>query len=316
MSTVANTAVRSRRVKVSKKNDSSSDSDGPPANQRKRRRVQSKPVAKSHSPPAATEQKQPAQSGRIRSNPGSTRYWTPDEHGIFLKYLNKYGRGEWITIARYISTKSPDQVRSHAQKYFLSLENGKSMYQKPLTQEDYQWENVPKPAKQARAALNSSKKSSAHAAGPSKQPQKPRKTKEGSSEGSRRKKPKVKSKRVPPSSDEEDVYQKRYTSGKARRMAINQMELGDENELGDWTTLQCELMNADWTTADGRNKNGLDPLIKYWIKPDVVLHSRAQVRTQEIFEGDQALRDYLKDHPEEMPEDLRAPKVDYLALLR
>lgn len=46
-------------------------------------------------------------------------------------------------------------------------------------------------------------------------------------------------------------------------------------------------MNEDWKTAEGRNKNGLDPLVKYWIKPGVVLQSRAQIRTQEIFEGDQ-----------------------------
>ena len=51
--------------------------------------------------------------------------------------------------------------------------------------------------------------------------------------------------------------------------------------------LQCGLINADWKTVSGRRNNGLDPLIKYWVKPDVLLKSSSQVRTEEVFEGDQ-----------------------------
>eukprot|EP00656_Telonema_subtile_P007836 TRINITY_DN1367_c0_g1_i9.p1 TRINITY_DN1367_c0_g1~~TRINITY_DN1367_c0_g1_i9.p1 ORF type:complete len:148 (-),score=24.06 TRINITY_DN1367_c0_g1_i9:319-762(-) len=118
----------------------------------------------------------------------------------------------------------------------------------------------------------------------------------------------------PTTEDDGAPYQRVYSSSTARRTARNSLVLGDENELGDWTTLQCALINADWHSVDGRNKNGLDPLMKYWIRPDVHLQGYHQVRTQQIFEGDQALRDFLKIHPECMPEEVRAPKRNYMAL--
>lgn len=88
-------------------------------------------------------------------------------------------------------------------------------------------------------------------------------------------------------SEDSDLYQKVYTNNKSRRRNKNVRELGDENELGDWVGLQCALMNADWSTVDGRKNNGLDPLMKYWIKPGVAIRGASQIRTQEIFEGDQ-----------------------------
>nr|KYP60161.1 Myb-like protein J [Cajanus cajan] len=45
--------------------------------------------------------------------------WTDDEHRLFLDGLEKYGKGNWKEISRYIVTKSKSQVSSHAQKYFL-----------------------------------------------------------------------------------------------------------------------------------------------------------------------------------------------------
>ncbi|KAK9164750.1 hypothetical protein Syun_005652 [Stephania yunnanensis] len=42
--------------------------------------------------------------------------WTDEEH-------SKYGRGDWRSISRnYVITKTPTQVASHAQKYFLRME--------------------------------------------------------------------------------------------------------------------------------------------------------------------------------------------------
>ncbi|CAN0837830.1 Transcription factor DIVARICATA [Linum grandiflorum] len=46
--------------------------------------------------------------------------WTEDEHKRFLKGLMKYGKGDWRNISRnFVVSKTPTQVASHAQKYFI-----------------------------------------------------------------------------------------------------------------------------------------------------------------------------------------------------
>ncbi|XP_076941404.1 transcription factor SRM1-like [Bidens hawaiensis] len=49
--------------------------------------------------------------------------WTIDEHEKFLSGLEKYGKGDWRSISRLsVLTRTPNQVASHAQKYFLKQE--------------------------------------------------------------------------------------------------------------------------------------------------------------------------------------------------
>lgn len=44
---------------------------------------------------------------------------------LFLLGLKKYGKGDWRSISRnFVITRTPTQVASHAQKYFIRLNSG------------------------------------------------------------------------------------------------------------------------------------------------------------------------------------------------
>ncbi|XP_076939782.1 transcription factor MYB1R1-like [Bidens hawaiensis] len=50
--------------------------------------------------------------------------WTEDEHKLFLLGLKKVGKGDWRGVSRnFVKTRTPTQVASHAQKYFLRQSN-------------------------------------------------------------------------------------------------------------------------------------------------------------------------------------------------
>ncbi|VVB07389.1 unnamed protein product [Arabis nemorensis] len=50
--------------------------------------------------------------------------WTENEHKRFLLGLQKVGKGDWKGISRnFVKSRTPTQVASHAQKYFLRRTN-------------------------------------------------------------------------------------------------------------------------------------------------------------------------------------------------
>ncbi|KAI5084786.1 hypothetical protein GOP47_0000955 [Adiantum capillus-veneris] len=50
--------------------------------------------------------------------------WSEEEHKLFLHALHKLGKGDWRGISKhFVKTRTPTQVASHAQKYFLRQSN-------------------------------------------------------------------------------------------------------------------------------------------------------------------------------------------------
>ncbi|KAH0465610.1 hypothetical protein IEQ34_005713 [Dendrobium chrysotoxum] len=67
------------------------------------------------SPETAATADQQMKEGRKKGVP-----WSEDEHRRFLEGLERFGRGDWRNISRWsVKTRTPTQVASHAQKYYL-----------------------------------------------------------------------------------------------------------------------------------------------------------------------------------------------------
>jgi len=52
---------------------------------------------------------------------GQSRYWTTEEHKLFLEALKIYGHKDLRAISNFVGTRNMTQVRTHTQKYFMKL---------------------------------------------------------------------------------------------------------------------------------------------------------------------------------------------------
>ncbi|CAG9329795.1 unnamed protein product [Blepharisma stoltei] len=60
---------------------------------------------------------------------GRTGRWTLKEHEDFMRGVSFYGK-DWKKIADFLGTRTPVQVRSHAQKFYLREETVKKSKRK------------------------------------------------------------------------------------------------------------------------------------------------------------------------------------------
>ncbi|XP_019197320.1 PREDICTED: transcription factor MYB1R1-like isoform X2 [Ipomoea nil] len=86
--------------------------------------------AKNSPPPPPADEGYASADDAVLHQPSSGRErkrgvpWTEEEHKLFLLGLQKVGKGDWRGISRnFVKTRTPTQVASHAQKYFLRRSN-------------------------------------------------------------------------------------------------------------------------------------------------------------------------------------------------
>lgn len=63
-----------------------------------------------------------SQKDERKQKKNSSRYWSPEEHALFLEALQKFGPKEVRRISAFVGTRTPIQVRTHTQKFYLKIQ--------------------------------------------------------------------------------------------------------------------------------------------------------------------------------------------------
>lgn len=85
-------------------------------------------TAKRRPPPLPTSKTSATKKDRptlvakcVEPRPGQTRYWTGEEHERFLEAIAEYGEKAYVAISNFVETRTPKQVRTHAQKFQMKM---------------------------------------------------------------------------------------------------------------------------------------------------------------------------------------------------
>ena len=62
------------------------------------------------------------ESDKDKGSKKQSRYWTQEEHKLFLEAIEKFGKKDVKAIAKYVGTRNATQVRTHAQKYDAKID--------------------------------------------------------------------------------------------------------------------------------------------------------------------------------------------------
>ncbi|KAG2393674.1 hypothetical protein C9374_007205 [Naegleria lovaniensis] len=62
------------------------------------------------------------ESEKEKNTKKQSRYWTQEEHKLFLEGIEKYGKKDVKAIASHVGTRNATQVRTHAQKYYAKID--------------------------------------------------------------------------------------------------------------------------------------------------------------------------------------------------
>lgn len=104
--------------KQTSKSGSGSASETQPVSTTQRRRPPPLPVVKTSS---TKKEKYTLIAKCTEPKPGQTRYWTEEEHERFLEAVAEYGEKAYVAISNYVETRTPKQVRTHAQKFQMKM---------------------------------------------------------------------------------------------------------------------------------------------------------------------------------------------------
>ena len=84
------------------------------------------------------------------------RYWTPEEHRLFMEAVQRYGWKDVKSIAQHVGTRTPTQVRTHAQKLFLRQQKESSGVMAPAKSGREMPPGIPLPSDGAPASSSTS----------------------------------------------------------------------------------------------------------------------------------------------------------------
>lgn len=80
--------------------------------------------------PAKQVNTQPSNSKKKSKGEQLPRYWSNEEHQLFLEGLELYGPKDFKAISEHVGTRTATQVRTHNQKYILKLQREEQQQQK------------------------------------------------------------------------------------------------------------------------------------------------------------------------------------------